>query len=102
MKDLTTREALILAILRDGEKYGRELRSEYEGKAGRKMPLGSLYTTLARMEEKGLVRSRVGEATTRRGGNRRSYYQVSAIGQRALKAHVETNSVLLKLVRTSV
>lgn len=80
------REAIILSILIGRERYGREIRNEYEERTNSKIPLGSLYTTLIRMEEqKGYVRSREGESTPGRQGNRRRYYIIKASGTRALR-----------------
>ncbi len=78
------RQAVILSILINGEKYGRKIRNEYEKRTRRKMPLGSLYTTLNRMETYGLVKSRMGESTHERGGNKRKYFRITACGERAI------------------
>lgn len=80
------REAVILSILVHGEKYGRDIRNEYEECTGRKMPLGSLYVTLMRMEDRGYVRSWMGPSCHERGGNRRKYFEVTAQGLTALNA----------------
>lgn len=80
----TQREAVVLSILINGEKYGREIRNEYEERTGRTMPLGSLYTTLSRMEGYGFIRSWMGESTHERGGNRRKYFEIKAKGQMVL------------------
>ena len=45
-----------------------------------KIKLGSLYNILARLERKGLVKNYYGEDTFERGGNRRKYYQITALG----------------------
>lgn len=79
-------QAIILSILISGEKYGREIRNVYEEQTHRKMPLGSLYTTLSRMETYGFVKSRLGESTHERGGNRRKYFRITASGKQALYA----------------
>ena len=80
------REAQILSILINGEKYGRAIRNEYENRTGTAMPLGSLYTTLDRMEEKGFVTARLGEATKARGGIPRKYFRLTAMGTASLNA----------------
>lgn len=77
------RESMILGLLVSGEKYGRELRAQYELATKEQMPIGSLYTTLARMEDKGLIASRLGKTTIWRGGNRRKYFRITASGSRA-------------------
>lgn len=83
----TYREAVILSILINGERYGREIRNEYEKRNSRKMPLGSLYTTLMRMGQYGFVKSRMGESSHERGGNRRKYFRMTGLGVRALEAY---------------
>jgi len=80
------REAVILSILVNGEKYGREIRNEYQKRTGRSMPIGALYTTLMRMEDYSLIGSRMGESSHERGGNRRKYFALRAAGVRALNA----------------
>ena len=51
----------------------------------RDVTIGALYTTLERLEKKGLVESKMGEATAERGGRAKKYFKVSAQGQSALK-----------------
>lgn len=86
MKMPSQREAAILSILINGERYGREIRSEYEERTNRRLPLGALYVTLSRMEDSGLVESRMGESVHERGGNRRKYFKMTGLGERALAA----------------
>jgi len=81
------REAVFLAILRGSEKYGLEIRDEYKRLTRELLPLGSLYTTLDRMIEKGFLESWLGESSHERGGNRRRYFKVTAQGTRALMAY---------------
>ena len=47
----------LLALLAEGEKYGAQLRSEFEGRTGGTWPLnvGQVYTTLDRLVRDGLV-----------------------------------------------
>lgn len=78
------REAVLMAILLHGERYGREIRTLYEGRTGQRLPFGSLYVTLDRMEDKGFLRSRLGESDSVRGGNRRKYYKLTAAGVKSL------------------
>lgn len=79
-------ETLILTALSSGERYGLEIIDKAdEISAGKmKLSLGGLYTTLHRMEEKGLLTSRWGETTEVRQGARRKYYKVTGLGVRAL------------------
>lgn len=85
-RTLSMTEAGLLACLRNGELYGRDIRREYRRRVARAIPYGSLYTTLSRMEAKGLVKSRMGESVHSRGGNRRKYFEMTGRGVRALDA----------------
>ena len=82
---LTPTEALILSTIAPAEQYGFAIANAVHSDTGRHLSLGGLYNILARMEDKGLVKSRWGSETleTRRGARRR-YYRITPQGQRAL------------------
>jgi DNA-binding PadR family transcriptional regulator len=78
---------VLLAVLRLGaEAYAVPIRGAIEARAGRCVARGALYTTLDRLEQKGLLRSRLGEALAERGGRPRRYYTVTARGLASLRA----------------
>ena len=78
---------VLLAILRlEDTAYGVTIRSELAERAGREVAPGALYTTLDRLEDKGLVESRLGDPTAERGGRARRYYSVTTNGLRAIAA----------------
>ena len=52
--------------------------------AGRPVKLGVVHAVLNRLEEKGLVKSKLGEATSARGGKRKRYYTLTSAGKAAL------------------
>ena len=55
-------QVVLLAILRLGDRaYGVTIREEIRNCTNREPTPGALYTTLDRMEEKGLVKSRLGD-----------------------------------------
>ena len=75
---------LTVGILYD-EAYGVAIRNEIQNRLQRKVWLGALHATLVRLEDKkGFLRSRMGEATKKRGGKSKRYYQVTTSGQEAL------------------
>lgn len=79
-------ELVLLAILSQGENaYGVPIRQALEEATGRSVAIGSLYTTLSRLEEKGLVQSRVGEPTAERGGRAKRYYEVKGSARSTLR-----------------
>lgn len=78
-------QVVLLAILRlDENAYGVTIRSEIAACTGREPAPGALYTTLDRMEEKGIVRSWLGDATPQRGGRAKRYFVLTKAGRAAL------------------
>lgn len=77
---------VLVTILRLGdEAYGWSVARELAAVAGRSVSSGALYTTLNRLEQKGLIRARSGEAREERGGRPRRYLAVTASGADALR-----------------
>jgi DNA-binding PadR family transcriptional regulator len=78
-------QIVLLAILRleDGA-YGTAIRREIAACTDRDPAPGALYTTLDRLEEKGLVTSRFGDPTPQRGGRAKRFFSVTATGLRAV------------------
>jgi PadR family transcriptional regulator, regulatory protein PadR len=75
---LSEKEAAILQLLSvEEELYGLQLVDRSEGQLKR----GTVYVTLGRMEEKGLVCSRLEEETPKRGGLPRRLYKQTALGR---------------------
>jgi len=78
-------QLLLFAVLRlDDDAYGATIRREIRDRAGRSLTTGAIYTTLRRMEDRGLVSSWVGEPTAERGGRRKKFYRLEEAGLRAL------------------
>jgi DNA-binding PadR family transcriptional regulator len=78
-------QIVLLSILRlNDDAYGVTIRNEISKCTGREPAPGALYTTLDRLEEKGLVRSRMGDPTPERGGRSKRYFTVNAKGMKAL------------------
>jgi DNA-binding PadR family transcriptional regulator len=79
-------QLVLIAILRLGEDaYGATIRREIEGNTARRLSISAAYTTLERLEQKGCVRSWIGEPTAERGGRRRKHFALTPLGARALK-----------------
>jgi DNA-binding PadR family transcriptional regulator len=84
-------QVVLLAVLRLAEDaYGVTIRNEIEKCTGREPSPGALYTTLDRLEEKRLVRSRMADPTPQRGGRSKRYIIVTAKGVKAV-AHAVRN-----------
>jgi len=78
-------QVVLLAILRLGEDaYGVTIRSEIAECTGRDPAPGALYTTFDRLQQKGLVASRLGDPTPQRGGRAKRFFTVTGAGIRAV------------------
>jgi DNA-binding PadR family transcriptional regulator len=78
-------QLVMLAVMRlDGDAYGSSIRDELKARAEREVSPGAIFTTLERLESRGLVTSRYGEPTPERGGRSKRYYKLSAEGRRSL------------------
>jgi DNA-binding PadR family transcriptional regulator len=80
-------QQLLLVILRLGdEAHGPDIGRELERRAGRRVSRGTLYTTLDRLEDKGLVRWRTVPGTEARDGLPRRLYSATAAGIATVRA----------------
>jgi DNA-binding PadR family transcriptional regulator len=78
-------QIVLLAVLRlQDTAYGVSIRREIAKRTGRDPAAGALYTTLDRMEQKGLVKSRMGDPTPERGGRAKRYYRITVSGSAAI------------------
>ena len=86
---------LTIGILNE-DAYGLAVKKEIEERLNRTVSMGALHTSLYRLEEKGLLTSRLGEATKKRGGKPKRFYAVTAKGQQILKEVMESRQDLWK------
>src|SRR5258705_328366 len=78
-------QAVLLAVIRlQRDAYGRAVLKEVQARLERDVAAGAVHATLDRLEQKGLVSSRLGTGTPIRDGRARRYYTVEAAGVRAL------------------
>ncbi|OEJ99819.1 PadR family transcriptional regulator [Roseivirga misakiensis] len=79
---------LTVAILH-GEAYGVAIIEEMESRLKRSVSIGSLQVVLKRLEEKGYLKSEMGEATSVRGGKRKRFFTVTNVGKDMLRTSKE-------------
>ena len=78
--------AALLAVAHlDKEAYGLAVRRELATRIGRDYSVGAVYTTLQRLEDKGLLRSRTTAPLPVRGGRSRRHYTLTGAGARAIR-----------------
>ena len=79
-------QLVLMGVLRLGEDaYGAAIRQEIHARSGRDVSISAVYTTLDRLEGKGLVESRLGPPTAERGGRRKKCYALRPAGTAALQ-----------------
>ncbi len=74
---------LTVAVLQE-EAYGVAIKRELERRMKHRLSVGSVQSALKRLEEKGFLKSQLGEATQKRGGKRKRIYTISRYAQKVL------------------
>jgi PadR family transcriptional regulator, regulatory protein PadR len=67
------------------DAYGVEIKRELESRLKDTLSVGSIQSALKRMEDKGFLTSRFGEATQKRGGKRKRIYATTSHGRNVLE-----------------
>lgn len=76
------------------EAYGVAVMDELEKQAGRSLNISAVHAVLTRLEEKGLLKSKMSDPTEERGGRRKRIFLLTAIGKRALEESLELRTQL--------
>jgi PadR family transcriptional regulator PadR len=74
---------LTVAALQE-DAYGVEIKRELESRLKERLSVGSIQSALKRMEEKGFLTSKFGEATQKRGGKRKRIYSATPYAHKVL------------------
>lgn len=86
-------ELAVLAMLRDGERYGSQLVDELSERPGLSVSAGTIYPLLSRLRQGGMVTTTWHESPV---GPPRKHYALTASGHRALDAMTETWASLVR------
>jgi DNA-binding PadR family transcriptional regulator len=88
---------LTIAILHK-EAYGVAIRDEIESRISRTVSMGAMHSALVRLEDKGYIKSVDGESTEDRMGRPRRYYQITALGKKAMEHTKEVRDQLWRAI----
>ena len=93
-------EELVLALVAalQEEAYGAAISQEIETRFKRPVTLSAVHVTLYRLEDKGYIKSRMGGATSERGGRRKRIFTITSAGVAVLKAMKESRLELWSMV----
>ena len=88
MKDQSLGEfeelVLLMVAAQHDEAYGVSILEGLEDKLEKSLNISAIHVVLKRMEDKGFVKSRFGGITSDRGGRRKKFYVITALGKRML------------------
>jgi len=98
MKDFQLGEFEEIVILTVGilnqSAYSVGIKDEIELRLSRTVSMGALHTALNRLEEKGYLKSHSGESTEERAGRPRRYFEITALGKKAMQHAKDTRDEL--------
>lgn len=84
------------------EAYGVAVMDEVERQTGRSLNISAVHAVLKRLEEKGLVKSRMSDPTDERGGRRKRIFLLTAAGKRVLEeAHEMRNQMFQQIPKVA-
>ena len=92
---------LIVAMLAENA-YGVNITHEIIQQSGRTVRLNQVHASLHRLEEKGMVISKMGEPTAERGGRRKRLFSITAYGRQTLADIQTLRSSLWGMVSSSM
>ena len=93
---------LLMVASQHDQAYGVSILEGLEDELERKVNISAVHVSLKRMEDKGFVRSRFGGITDDRGGRRKKYYVISALGKRLLdEQHALRNNIYKRIPKIS-
>ena len=96
-------ELVVLAIgILNNKAYSVTLKDEIEARTFRTVSLGALHTALKRMEDKGYLKSFAGETNEVRGGRPKRYYEITALGKKAVQYTRSTREEFWKAVPKTI
>ena len=88
---------LMVAALHD-EGYGVTILENLEEKLNKKVNISAVHVALKRLEDKGFVKSRFGGITEDRGGRRKKFYVITALGKKVLDGQYELRTSIYKQI----
>ncbi|MBL0745613.1 PadR family transcriptional regulator [Chryseolinea lacunae] len=89
---------LLMVALLNKEAYGVGIVDELKAQAGRDISISAVHAVLHRLEEKGFVKSKMGGASSERGGRRKRLFSITAHGRNALEELRDTRHLIWNLI----
>jgi PadR family transcriptional regulator PadR len=93
---------LLFVALLEGHGYGVSITHEIVQQTARAVRLNQVHAALQRLEDKGMVKSRMGEPTAERGGRRKRMFTISVYGRQTLQEIQSMRSNLWNMLPTAM
>jgi DNA-binding PadR family transcriptional regulator len=93
---------LLIIVILNNEAYSVTIKDEIEARLARTVSMGALHTALRRLEDKGYLKSFTGESTEDRAGRPKRYFEITALGSRAMHYTKTTREELWKAIPKTV
>ena len=96
-------EIVILTVgILNNVAYSVAIKDEIESRLKRSVSMGALHTALRRLEEKGYLKSSAGEASEDRAGRPKRFFEITAVGKRAMQHAKSTRDELWRAIPKTV
>ncbi|MFT7149509.1 MAG: PadR family transcriptional regulator PadR [Nonlabens sp.] len=89
---------LLMVAAYNREAYGVLILENLEEKLNKKVNISAVHVSLKRIEKKGFVESSFGGITNERGGRRKKYYTITALGKKVLDRQYELRTSIYKQI----
>jgi PadR family transcriptional regulator PadR len=89
---------LLMVAALHKEAYGVAILQNLEEKQGKKINISAVHVALKRLEDKGFVKSKFGGITEERGGRRKKFYMITAIGKKMLDSQYSLRTSLYQQI----
>ncbi len=80
------------------DAYAVAITKEISKQSGRSVNVSAVHKSLYRLEEKGMLKSRLGESESKRGGKRKRLFSITPLGKRALDESMDLRTSLRKQI----
>ncbi len=88
---------LTVGILYD-DAYSVAVLEEIMNQTGRNINVSAVHSALYRLEDKGFLSSRLGEASSTRGGKRKRKFSISTVGKKVLEENLALREKMYKQI----
>lgn len=96
-------EVVILTIgILNNEAYSVAIKDEIESRLSRSVSMGAMHTALKRLEDKGYLRSYPGESTEERAGRPKRFFEITALGKKAVQYTKESRDQLWRAIPKTI